>query len=90
MSKRFLAILLVTGTTFAQMDVPTRRGDNARTGVYSHETMLTHDAVRTRFGKLWTLFADAKIMAQPLWVSNLMIPSSAQPPRRIAPVAAMR
>lgn len=74
MSRRFLTILLVSGTTFAQMDVLTRRGNNARTGVYLHETMLTQDAVRTRFGKLWTLFADAKIMAQPLWVSDLIVP----------------
>ena len=72
--KCLLSVLLLTGTAMAQMDVLTRRGDNARTGVYPHETILTQNAVKTRFGKLWTLFADAKIMAQPLWVSNLVVP----------------
>jgi hypothetical protein len=28
--------------------------------------------VTTRFGKLWTLYSDAKVMAQPLYVSNLV------------------
>ena len=77
MSLKLLSILLVTGTVFAQVDVPTRRVDNSRSGVNSHETVLTQDAVRTRFGKLWTLFADAKIMAQPLYVSNLVVPAPA-------------
>ena len=61
MTFKLLAILLATGTVFAQVDVLTRRVDNARSGVNSQETALTQDAVRTRFGKLWTLFADAKI-----------------------------
>src|SRR5580704_18990370 len=74
MSLKLLSILLVTGTVFAQVDVPTRRVDNFRSGVNSHETVLTQDAVRTRFGKVWTLYADAKIMAQPLYVSNLVVP----------------
>src|SRR6201999_4036215 len=73
---KLLAIVLVSGTVSAQVDVPTRRVDNARSGVNSHETVLTQDAVRTRFGKLWTLFADAKIMAQPLYVSNLAVPAA--------------
>jgi hypothetical protein len=76
MSLKLLSILLVTGTVFARVDVPTRRVDNSRSGVNSHETVLTQDAVRTRFGKLWTLFADAKIMAQPLYVSNLVVPAA--------------
>jgi len=74
MTYRFLAVLLTTGTMFAQVDVLTRRVDNLRSGVNSHETTLTQDAVQNRFGKLWTLFADAKIMAQPLYVSNLVVP----------------
>ena len=73
---KLLAILLATSTAFAQVDVLTRRVDNSRSGVNSHESVLTQDAVRTRFGKLWTLFADAKIMAQPLYVSNLVVPAS--------------
>jgi hypothetical protein len=76
MFRLLLAILLTTSTAFAQVDILTRRGDNARSGVNSHETILTQDAVRSRFGKLWTLYADAKIMAQPLYVSNLKVPTA--------------
>jgi hypothetical protein len=67
-----VAIALVPVTSAA--DVLTRRNDNARSGVNSQETTLTHENVRTRFGKLWTLYADAKIMAEPLYVSNLVVP----------------
>ena len=45
MTYRFLAVLLTTGTMFAQVDVLTRRVDNLRSGVNSHETTLTQDAV---------------------------------------------
>jgi hypothetical protein len=76
MTKRFLAIVLATGSLPAQVDVLTRRMDTLRSGVNSHETALTQQAVRTHFGKLWTLYADAKIMAQPLYVSNLKVPSA--------------
>jgi hypothetical protein len=68
-----LAAALVVMPMTARADVLTRRNDQARTGVNARETMLTHDSVRTRFGKLWTLYADAKIMAQPLYVSNLAV-----------------
>jgi hypothetical protein len=70
-----IAFLLAAGSLLAQLDVLTRRRDNVRSGVYSQEKLLTQDAVRTHFGKLWTLFADAKIMAQPLWVSRLVVPA---------------
>jgi hypothetical protein len=73
---RLLTIALAITPMFAQVDVLTRRNDNFRSGVNTHETILTHETVRTRFGKLWTLYADAKIMAQPLYVSNLMVPTS--------------
>lgn len=43
-------------------------------GVNSRETTLNQENVRLRFGKLWTLYADAKIMAQRLFVSNLVVP----------------
>lgn len=56
---------------FAQVDVLTQRYDNQRTGFSTRENILTPDSVRTRFGKQWTLYSDAKIMAQPLYVSNL-------------------
>ena len=76
MTYGYLSIVLATGTMFAQVDVLTRRMDNLRSGVNSHETARTQQAVRTHFGKLWTLFADAKIMAQPLYVSNLVVPAA--------------
>jgi hypothetical protein len=52
-------------------DTLTQRGDNHRTAVNQAETQLTQQSVHTRFGKLWTLFSDAKIMAQPLYVSAM-------------------
>ena len=69
----FLAIMAVTA--FAQVDVLTQRGDNARSAANLHETILNQTNLRTKFGKLWTLYADAKIRAQPLYVSNLMAPA---------------
>ena len=72
----FLTVVVLVAPLAAQVDVLTRRGDNLRSGVYAQETILTHASVRTRFGKLWTLFADAKIMAQPLYVSNLVVPTA--------------
>lgn len=73
---RVVVFALAIAPMFAQVDVLTRRNDNFRSGVNDHETILTQDSVRTRFGKLWTLYADAKIMAQPLYVSNLVVRSS--------------
>lgn len=73
---RLLVFILATVPMFAQVDVPTRRNDNFRSGVNARETNLTQDSVRARFGKLWTLYADAKIMAQPLYVSNLVAPAA--------------
>jgi hypothetical protein len=58
---------------FAQVDVLTQRDDSARSGVNLHETVLTRQTVHTKFGKLWTLFSDSKIMAQPLYVSKLVV-----------------
>jgi hypothetical protein len=50
----------------------TQRVDNQRTGVNLVEKELSQSNVKTRFGKLWTLYSDAKVMAQPLYVSNLV------------------
>ena len=76
----FFALVLIsvfaTPAVLAQVSVLTRRNDNLRSGVNSSETILTQQTVRTRFGKLWTLFADAKIMAQPLYVANLVVPAA--------------
>ncbi len=68
---RLLFIVLSTSLVLAQVDVLTQRNDNARSGLNLHETILNHQSVHTKFGRLWTLFSDAKIMAEPLYVSNL-------------------
>src|ERR1700735_5119833 len=54
------------------LNLYTQRVDNQRTGVNLIERQLNQSAVKTRFGKLWTLNSDAKVMAQPLYVSNLV------------------
>ena len=68
---RWISLFLAASAAVAQIDVPTQRYDNQRTGLNTREPTLTQQSVRTRFGKLWTLYSDAKIMAQPLYVSNL-------------------
>ena len=68
---RHLFLLLAASMAFAQVDVPTQHNDNQRSGQNTQETILNHQTVRSGFGKLWTLYSDAKVMAQPLYVSNL-------------------
>jgi hypothetical protein len=67
-----VSIALVAGLAAAPpVHVLTNRNDAQRSGVTTHETALTQNAVAHHFGKLWTLFSDAQIMAQPLYVSGL-------------------
>ena len=54
------------------VNVYTQRIDNQRSGANLSETYLNQGNVRTQFGKLWTLYSDAKVMAQPLYVTNLV------------------
>jgi hypothetical protein len=58
--------------TKESFNIYTQRVDNQRSGVNLAETELSQSSVKTRFGKLWTLYSDAKIMAQPLYVSDLV------------------
>lgn len=61
-------------------DVLTQRNDNARTGVNAAETILTTKNVKTdTFGKLWTLYADGQVVAQPLYVEQLDIDTRSNP-----------
>jgi hypothetical protein len=53
-------------------NVYTQRVNNQRSGVNLVETELNQANVKAQFGKLWTLYSDAKIMAQPLYVSHLV------------------
>ncbi len=68
---RHLLLLFAATVAFAQVDVLTQHNDNQRSGRNTQEVILNHQTVRTRFGKLWTLYSDAKVMTQPLYVSNL-------------------
>lgn len=68
---RYLLLLFTASVALAQVDVLTQHNDNQRSGRNTQETILNHQTVRSRFGKLWTLYSDAKVMAQPLYVSGL-------------------
>jgi hypothetical protein len=70
---RLTLMALICNLVLAQTvpNITTQRGDNSRSGANLLEKQLSQQAVKTHFGKLWTLFSDAKIMAQPLYVSNL-------------------
>ena len=71
-----LCFSLVVFSIWAQnTDVLTWHNDNARTGQTLHEEVLTHAAVTTNhFGKLWSLPADGKVDAQPLYTAGVAIP----------------
>ena len=58
----------------------TQHYNNARTGATLDETQLNTTTVASgRFGKLWTLYADGQVSAQPLYVSALTIDTSGVP-----------
>jgi uncharacterized protein (TIGR03437 family) len=67
--------LLSPGLLAAQPGVLTWHNDNARTGQNLQETTLTPANVNaSTFGKLFTMQADGKVDAQPLYVPALPIP----------------
>lgn len=55
----------------AQVNVFTQANNSQRTGANLQEKILNTRNVHANFGLLWKLFSDAKIMAQPLYVSKL-------------------
>lgn len=58
-------------------DVLTWHNNNARTGLYDSETQLNPGNVNVNsFGKLFTLPADGKVDAAPLYKANVSIPNS--------------
>ena len=69
-----LPLLCFAGLHGAQdsFNVYTQRINNRRTGANLVEKELTQQAVKNKFGKLWALYSDAKIMVQPLYVSHLV------------------
>jgi hypothetical protein len=62
-----LFVALLTAGSAPAADVLTQHNNNARTGAVLDETILNTASVNlTKFGKLWTLFADGQVVAQPL------------------------
>jgi len=59
--------------TWSQVNVLTHHNDNRRSGANLQETQLTVANVKQKFGKLWTLFVDGQIVAQPLYLSGLKV-----------------
>jgi hypothetical protein len=58
----------------AQQPFVTSRGDNARDGANTNETLLTTARVnKSSFGKLFTFPVDYVVMAQPLYMPNVNI-----------------
>src|SRR5271157_5678090 len=73
-----LSLLWLTAIPLAKsQDVLTYHNDIARTGQNLSETTLTVGNVNSAtFGKLFTLAADGKVDAQPLYASSVTIPGN--------------
>src|SRR3569832_1602056 len=75
LSLNLAAVICCSAVTLYAVDVVTYHNDNARTGWNSKETVLTLANVNsTTFGKLFTLSAEGKVDAEPLYVSGVAIP----------------
>jgi hypothetical protein len=69
-----VAVIVCAGAAArAQVNVLTHHNDNRRTGANLQESTLTVANVKQKFGKLWQLYADGQIVAQPLYVSGLRV-----------------
>src|SRR5262245_6658635 len=67
--------LVVPRIAMAQTPVVTQHNNNARTGAYTTETILTPANVNVNtFGRVFGYLVDGRIYAQPLYVPNLAIP----------------
>ena len=74
LSAVLLLVFLGNAALLAQ-DVLTWHNNNARTGVYADEKILTVQNVNAKtFGKLFVIRVDGKVDAEPLYVENLEIP----------------
>jgi hypothetical protein len=68
----FLSLIISTPAVHAaQVNVFTQANNAQRTGANLQEKILNTTNVHIHFGLLWKLYSDAKIMAQPLYASNL-------------------
>ena len=71
-----LSAAVLPVVVFGQINVLTYHNNNARTGANTAETILTQSNVNsTQFGKRWFFPVDGAVDAQPLYISNLTIPS---------------
>ncbi|MDP4241069.1 MAG: hypothetical protein Q8904_16530, partial [Bacteroidota bacterium] len=72
----FLAIgIAVFLSVRAQESIVTQRGNNQRTGSYTHEMILNPANVNAvGFGKLYSYPVDGQVYAQPLYVAGVEIP----------------
>ena len=71
------ATLTVSTATAATIDVLTQHNDVGRTGQNLNETTLTTSNVTSaKFGKLGFYSADGLVDAQPLYASNVAVPSN--------------
>ncbi len=67
--------IALLSSSFAQQSFLTNRGDNARSGANTNETLLTPANVsKNSFGKLFSSPVDYVAMAQPLYVPSVNIP----------------
>jgi hypothetical protein len=69
----FVLLSVLTSQAWCQVNVLTHHNDNRRSGANLQETQLNVADVKQKFGKLWTLFVDGQIVAQPLYVSGLNV-----------------
>lgn len=69
--------LLFLPALYAQVNVPTYRNDNARTGLNPNETLLSPDNVKAGlFGRRFVHSVDGSIFAQPLYIAAVRIAGS--------------
>ncbi len=71
---QLLAMLCALASPAFSQDVLTYHNNNARTGLNPKETILTLANVNSgQFGKLFTVPADGRVNAQPLYLSNVTV-----------------
>lgn len=69
-----VVLVALVSSSFAQQSVLTSRGDIARTGANTNETLLNPSNVnKNSFGKLFSAPIDYVALAQPLYVPNVNI-----------------
>jgi hypothetical protein len=70
-----LVCVALLPSLFAQQPFLTSRGDNARDGANTNETLLTPaNVTKNGFGRLFSFPVDYIVMAQPLYMPNVNIP----------------